>query len=276
MEKSLDRDFVWEYDYGNRGQVVESLKILLETQNSSSLQMVTIYVNNVPYCLEFYIVISYMNPKDGDINFMKEVMTKAGAIYRPNITNINLISEFGNRRFNSININAANQVDGIFEQMFVYPEKGILQKKGYPIRPMIGKASVFLSHSSENKDYIEELIPYLNASNLPVWYSEFCIDYGDSIVNEVQKGINSSATVVFLITKEFLESNWCKTEMETFLTRLAYKDDILIISLIDSNIDEKNIPIFISNKKYLRIKSPYDYKSIANKIMPTIKNKYYN
>lgn len=48
------------------------MKELLNRQDSKSLQTLGIFVNNNPYNLELFIFVSYDNPKDDDILFMKE------------------------------------------------------------------------------------------------------------------------------------------------------------------------------------------------------------
>jgi len=98
------------------------------------------------------------------------------------------------------------------------------------MRPLGKKLPVFISHTSKNKPFVEEIIAYLNAANLPVWYDDINIDFGESIVNKVQEGIKDSGAVIFWVTTDFLNSNWCKIEMESFLARLAGKNDVLILT----------------------------------------------
>ncbi len=88
-------------------------------------------------------------------------------------------------------------------------------------------------------------MPYLNGAGLPIWFDKVNIDYGQSIINEVQKGIKNSGAVFFWITREFLSSNWCNTELESFLTRLAVKNNILIISVVDENVEHEELPLLL-------------------------------
>ena len=54
----MDKDYVWEADYGERTKVFQVTRKLLVAQSAQSLQCISYFVNNNPYNLEFYI---YMN-----------------------------------------------------------------------------------------------------------------------------------------------------------------------------------------------------------------------
>lgn len=49
----MDKDFIWEAEYGRREYLRNILKDLLRKQNADSLQCLALYVNNNPYNLEF-------------------------------------------------------------------------------------------------------------------------------------------------------------------------------------------------------------------------------
>ncbi len=51
----LDKDFVWEGEYGRREHLAPVFRELLKMQKAHSLQMLSLFVNNVPYNLEFFV-----------------------------------------------------------------------------------------------------------------------------------------------------------------------------------------------------------------------------
>ncbi len=270
---SLDRNYVWECDFGVRKPLIPVLRTLLDEQDASSLQMINLMINHNVYNLEFYIVLSYDNPLEGHINRMKDLFYNVGVRYRPDITFDELFSEMANRRFNSTTLVNSQDVEFRFENMFHFTEKKEIAEV-ISMRPLGKKVPVFLSHTSRNKPIIEDLIPFLNAANLPIWYDDINIDYGESIVKKVQEGIKDSGSVIFWITKEFLKSNWCQIEMEGFLTRLAGKNDVLILAVVDEDVDTNELPLFISTRKYLRLTKDESLEQIARKLIPTLK-KYF-
>lgn len=272
----MDRNYIWEGDYGNRSHLIPVLSNLLKHQNANSLQMVAAFVNNVPYSFEFYIALSYDQPELNHIDEMKTSMKNADLIYRPDITLEELLSGIGQRRFNSATFSDEDSFINSFPLLFEFVEKKELKNAGFSFSGPLGKElPIFLSHQSQNKAEIEELIPYLNAEGLPIWFDKYNIDYGESIVDAVQKGIKSSVAVIFWITDEFLQSNWCKREMSSFLSRFAGKNNVLILTVVDSNIDMNDLDeIFLSELKYFK-RNNETIKEIASELLPTIK-KYYN
>ncbi|MEK4741037.1 MULTISPECIES: toll/interleukin-1 receptor domain-containing protein [unclassified Bacillus (in: firmicutes)] len=271
--KKLDKDYVWECDYGIRKPLIPALKELLSEQDATSLQMVNLLTNSIPYNLEFYIVLSYDNPKEDHIDVMKRLMLGEGLRYRPDITFHELQQEIGNRRFNSQTLVRDCDVERAMESgfLFQFSEKSEIEKLGYIIdKPLGNQMPIFLSHSSKNKSEVEDLIPYINGAGLPVWFDKVNIDYGESIVKAIQKGIKQSAGVIFWITNDFINSNWCDLELTKFANRYASKRDILTIAVVHQDVDIEEIDFLFDDIKYLK-RTNEDLEIIAKEIIPTLK-----
>lgn len=271
--KKLDQDYIWQCDYGDRTKLIEDLKKLLTEQDATSLQMIAVFVNNIPYMLEFFICVSYKNPKENHINTMFNLFKNKGLIYRSDLTLKMLFSEMGTgRRFDTKLLISEQDVELCFAYLFRFAERIELINKGYVLTPIGKPKTIFISHSSNNKQDIEAFIPYLNSQNLPIWYDKVNIDYGDNITNKIQEGIDNSEAVIFWITNEFLESKWCKTEMSAFITK-NIENETLIISILDSNIKRENLPMFLRNIKYITFSNPINFEYIANEIKNPLKKK---
>ena len=276
MLKKLDKDYIWECDYGIRKPIIPVLKKILKEQDATSLQMIQLFINNNPYCLELFIVLSYDRPQDNHIELMKNLMFSVGLKYRPDITYDEMLSECQYRRFNFFGLVDSNDVEFHFNSSFVFAEKEVFLSRGFKINRLGSRLPVFLSHSSKNKNEVEELIPYLNGAGLPVWFDKISIDYGESIIEAIEKGIDQSGAVIFWITKEFLESNWCKTERRNFVSRHSANNDLLIISIISDEINiNSDLPTFLRDiKAFIRRKND-DISIVASEILPSLK-KYFN
>lgn len=59
----MEREYVWQGEYGKRNHLIPIFKKLLQEQDASSLNMLEICVNNNPYSLEFFVVVIYGKPK---------------------------------------------------------------------------------------------------------------------------------------------------------------------------------------------------------------------
>lgn len=265
----MQKDFVWEGTYGKRSQLKKILKALLRDQDASSLSMLAIFVNNNPYNLELYVVVSYSIPKKNHIETMINLFENIGLFQRKDLTFNQVFCELGNRRFNSSILNDENSVELMFDKLFFLPEIRELEEIGYHMRPFGKDEQVFISHSSKDKDELEKIIPYLNGQNLPVWFDKYSISAGMSITNSVQEGIEKSSIVILWVTENFLNSNWCKYEMNAFIKKLV-EENCLLLTVLDDEINESRLPLFLRDIKYIKrnYKSVYE---IAEELVKVIK-----
>lgn len=269
----MDRDYVWEADYGKRTKLTLFMKELLNRQDSKSLQTLGIFVNNNPYNLELFIFVSYDNPKDDDILFMKEGYEKLGLIYRSDITFDKMLEQMSNRRYDYRSFADAEMVDWMMENSFAFAERQELERLGYQFKPFGKRKQIFISHASVDKVEIEKIVPFLNAINVNVWVDKYNINVGDSIEKKVFEGIDNSNAVIFWITKDFLKSSWCKEEMEQFINR-AYDEDVLIISVIDVDVDIEELPENLKGIKYIKKEKNEFLEVVVAGIVETLKKKY--
>lgn len=264
----MERGYVWQGQYGRRTHLQKVFEELLEQQSATVLEMLAIFVNNNPYNLEFYVAVFYKNPKESDIEKMKVMFENAGLKYRNDLTARELLLEMGNRRFDSRTFCDASDVQIGFQSMFCFAEVSELENKGYYMKPYGKEKQVFISHSSHDKAEVEKLIPILNGQDLPVWFDKYSIGIGESITEEVQKGIDSSAVVIMWITQDFLESKWCRFEMNAFIKKLV-EDDCKILSVVDKKIKPEQLPIFLRDIKYI-IRENESVFEVAEKLIKSL------
>lgn len=252
----MDRDFVWEADYGNREETIIATKILLKEQTAKALQNVSYFINNNPYSLEFYVLTSYDSPTEEEIEIMKNLFINAGMKYRIDVTIDSLMHEMKNRRFNMTTFCDYFLVDLYIQNIFFFPERKELERSGYVMEPFSRNKEVFISHSSADKEMIKKIIPYLNGGNHTVWFDEYNINIGDSLYEKIDAGIVNAFVVVFWITESFLKSSWCLREL-----KLASEEQCNMIMCVDSSVDIDKIPDEVLKYRYLVIDKK---ESVAN------------
>lgn len=157
----MDRDYIWEGEYGRRSHLIPVFQQLLREQDASSLQMLSLFVNNNPYNLEFFIAVSYDRPKEEHLDRMFRLLEDAGLRQRKDLTALNIMRAMADRRFNSASLLDEDSVPTIMGHLFFFPEIRVLEEKGYRMTPFGREQMVFLSHSSLDKPEIEEIIPLL-------------------------------------------------------------------------------------------------------------------
>ena len=261
----MDKDFVWEADYGERKKVNEVSRNLLATQNAQSLQCISYYVNNNPYNLEFYILVSYDDPTDEEMAYMKHSFEDIGLKYRNDITMDALFCEMSNRRFNIATFDDEEMFAIQINSLFWFPERCELEQKGYIMKPFTISKKVFISHASEDKDRVRNLIPYLNGKNMPVWFDEYSINGGEKLYDRIKKGVEESTIIIFWMSKDFLASDWCSEEIK-MATDMGLKQ----IYLIDEEVNHNELKKEILDYKFIKIKNSDSMEFIARKILDCV------
>lgn len=247
----MEKNYIWQGEYGKRSHLKVSFKELLKEQDSSSLEMLAIFVNNNPYNFEFYIAVVYDIPKEEHVEKMIGLFENAGLVLRNDLTFFMFMNSMKDRRFNSCAFLGEQDIDLKFENMFDFVEIEDLKKKGYYMQPFGKEKQVFISHSSKDKKDVEMIIPYLNGQDLPVWFDKYSIPVGVSITEQVQRGIEESDMVIFWVTDNFLNSNWCQMEMKAYISRMI-QENIRICIVMDDDIEIKKLPLFLRDIKHIR------------------------
>src|SRR2546421_140322 len=80
---------------------------------------------------------------------------------------------------------------------------------------------VFISHASEDKEsLVRPLATMLTRLGLRVWYDEFALQPGDSLLESIDNGLSRSAIGLVIISRTFMAKPWPKRELKG-LTTLA-------------------------------------------------------
>lgn len=80
---------------------------------------------------------------------------------------------------------------------------------------------VFVSHSTEDKQFVGRLVTDLKALKLDVFFDEHSIKIGDSIPTEVFEAIEQSDYMIVVLTPAFLKSGWSKLETDAAIMAKA-------------------------------------------------------
>lgn len=118
------------------------------------------------------------------------------------------------------------------------------------IRSWIGKPiefySVFLSHSSIDKDFCRKLYGDLLALGVRCWYDEHEILPGDPILDAVDKGIRLWDKLIFVASQSSLSPRtgwWVEQELERALAKerdirrtTGHRDSVVIPLTIDDHV----------------------------------------
>jgi hypothetical protein len=113
-----------------------------------------------------------------------------------------------------------------------------------PITPSLtlppARWDIFISHASEDQSFTNELHADLNANGVKVWYDEFNLTMGDSLRGKIDEGLAGSRYGVVVLSHDFLNKNWPKTELDA-LVSLQMADGKKRILPIWHNIDQSGV-----------------------------------
>lgn len=103
------------------------------------------------------------------------------------------------------------------------PQGGEAQKlrdDGYgPIPDVDREFDLFLSHATEDKDFVRALAAALNMRGLRVWFDETAIAVGDSLRESIDAGLLRSRFGVVVLSHAFFGKRWPNYELNGLVAR---------------------------------------------------------
>ncbi|MGI8792367.1 MAG: TIR domain-containing protein [Acidimicrobiales bacterium] len=101
-----------------------------------------------------------------------------------------------------------------------------------PVEPSAPDHDVFLSHASEDKeDIARPLKEALEACGLTVWFDEIKIKVGQSIRQEIEKGIAHARFGVVILSPEFFAKQWTQAELDALFSKKMATGENLILPI---------------------------------------------
>ena len=98
---------------------------------------------------------------------------------------------------------------------------------------------VFISYASENKEeVVAPLADALRAGGLTVWFDDFELGIGDSLRQQIDKGIASSRFAIVVLSKAFFKKGWPNYELDGLVTRSVDGDQRILPIWHDITKDE--------------------------------------
>lgn len=144
------------------------------------------------------------------------------------------------RFYNSSTLATRIQVEAIHKRPVLpeVPEVGVQQ------------FTVFLSHSSQDKETVRKVAKEFQKRNITYWVDEEQITFGDAIVSKIEDGLKKSKYVVVCLSEDVVRSGWCRAEYGSILYREFSGDTsrrVIPLSL-DGSQSESSIPLLLSDK----------------------------
>jgi hypothetical protein len=123
--------------------------------------------------------------------------------------------------------------------------------------PGLDKRAVFLSHAGEDRGAVlEELCAALDRAGITYWYSEAEINWGESLVQGINRGFAISDYVVVILSRHFIGKPWPERELNSALSIESSTGQVKVLPLVvgdDRDIEQilGAYPL-LADKKYQR------------------------
>ncbi len=109
-----------------------------------------------------------------------------------------------------------------------------------------GRSRIFISHSSKDNEFASLVAQELHKANLAPWIDSAKILAGDDILEEIGGGLKTMDLLLFLVSRNALESPWVDRELK-FASMKTIKDkEIRILPFIIDDTPIDDLPWYVS------------------------------
>ena len=122
---------------------------------------------------------------------------------------------------------------------------------------------VFISHNKADKEMARLFAIALVEQGVDVWFDEWQIKPGDSIMGGIEHGISDCDVFVLVWSSSASQSNWVGTELRAYLRRRVDNDSLRIIPVM---ADETPLPSLVADYKGFVLTPSIKLEQIASEI----------
>jgi hypothetical protein len=114
---------------------------------------------------------------------------------------------------------------------------------------------VFLSHSSQDKEFAQRLASDLQMRGVRVWIADEQVKVGDKIIDAIHEGISSSQWVIVLLSENSMRSDFISKELLFALDEEKKKDRPFILPIL---IGDAELPDSLQDRQYADFRKNYE------------------
>jgi hypothetical protein len=131
---------------------------------------------------------------------------------------------------------------------------------------------VFLSHSSKDKAFVEDLAKKLQFDGFSVWYDKWEIHVGDSIVQKINEGISTSDFLLVILSTNSVNSKWVQEELNAATIKNINSKGAFILPVL---LEKCELPPLLSDKKFANFSVDFEsaYQELVEAINHHLRNK---
>jgi TIR domain len=111
---------------------------------------------------------------------------------------------------------------------------------------------VFLSHSTKDKEFVQQLADALTGAGFEPWLCEVDIEHGDNFVADIEEGLTQCDVALAVWSPDAAASNWTKEEWTSVLARQVTEQKTRLGIIL---LREHPLPQLLRTKDYIDARS---------------------
>ncbi|MBT2119561.1 TIR domain-containing protein [Dyella sp. LX-66] len=267
MEHSFN--YLIPLDYGNRKRDREVVKQLLARYDRDKLVGCVLFVNNNPYSLTSFLFLNFFSAQD-DFETWLRTTTPWRRHFR--FTFQELMGSLSRRGFNVATFSSPDDgfVDSVMSsepnEFYFFPDRDI--SSGIFGEPsMMASFTVFLSHSSKDKAFVDAAFEALHKAGVRAWYDRYEIEPGDSITTKINQGLDAAHLGLLFISDSFLskEMGWPMQEANYFFQQ-RIRESAKKFVVVNLGLPIERLPPLLRDYRYIDGYAPDGYQQIVEAV----------
>lgn len=131
-------------------------------------------------------------------------------------------------------------------------------------------AKIFISYSSNDKEFARKLVSDLFDLEHEPWLDEWEIKVGECIPSKIEHGVSEADYVVVILSPSSVKSGWVEREWKTKYWEEIEKNKTLVLPIL---IEDCRIPPLLKTKKYADFRENYaiGLKELTSAVSPLIR-----
>ena len=121
---------------------------------------------------------------------------------------------------------------------------------------------VFVCHSSADKVIAREIAEGLRQLGFDSWFDDWEIKLGDSLVEQLNEGLDAAGAFIILFSKNAAASRWVQEETNAALIKRIRKD----ARIIPVRLDKTELPPLLSSLRYATVRESADVRPVLDEI----------
>lgn len=135
---------------------------------------------------------------------------------------------------------------------------------------MSHKYDLFISHASEDKDFVRPLAEALRALRVAVWFDEFELKPGMGLRESIDRGLLASQFGLVVLSPSFFAKSWPRWELDGLVQIAQLRSDCAILP-IWHEVDHKEVAAFSPPLANIIAIPSGDAEQVAHAVLRTLR-----